>query len=56
MAKKSWLKGVGCLYRPTESRDEAPEAMRVVLGGRTWVIKPNDDSEIDAPRAEEERR
>jgi hypothetical protein len=56
MAKKRWLKGVGCLYRPTESRDESPDAMRVVLGGRTWVIKPNDDYEICAPRAEEMRR
>jgi hypothetical protein len=56
MAENQWLKGVGCLYRQSEQEEESPDEVRVVLGGRTWVIKPNDDYEIDARRAREDRR
>ena len=46
---KEWLKGVGCLYRQGEQEETSGDEMHVVLGGRTWIIKPNDDYEV-APR------
>lgn len=56
MVKKQWLKGVGCLYCQSEHEAQSPDEIRVVLGGRTWVIKPNDDYEMDSPVAKEERQ
>jgi len=55
MSEKQWLKGVGCLYRQSEQEHESPDEVRVVLGGRTWVIRQYDDYQNDARRAKEDR-
>lgn len=38
--KQEWFKGMGCSYRP---EDDPGQGLRVVLGGRTWTIRPEAD-------------
>ena len=38
--KNEWLKGGGSFYRTDERGSSRDQGLRVVFGGRTWIIRP----------------
>ena len=41
--EKEWFKGIGCRYRAVQGDRQEDQGLRIVLGGRTWIIRPEAD-------------